>query len=163
MKNLIPCLLILLLFALGCGTFVKNFKRSSTNYDPYGGSLSELLPPEISSLRVKFKSQGTRDTTADYKGAAKEAKGFTYIQEAAGIGVQVDGALVNFNSAAIAKEQLRKTASEVKGAITNKDKGLRFTAENGKIVGWTNGSLMCLVQSSTGTKPASNFEEAVPF
>lgn len=163
MKNLVPCLLIVLLFVLGCGTFTKNFKRSSGNYDPYTGSLSELLPSEISSLRVTFKSQGTRDTTADYKGAAKEAKAFTYMQEAAGIGVQVDGALVNFNSAATAKEQLQKVADEVKGTITNKDKGLRFTAENGKIVGWTNGSLMCLVKSSAGTKPAENFEEAVPF
>ena len=163
MKNLIPGLLILLLCVLGCGTFVKNFKRSSSNFDPYNGSLSELLQPEFSSLRVKFKSQGMRDTTADYKGEAKEAKGFTYIQEAAGVGVQVDGALVNFNSAATAKEQLQKLANELKGTITNKDKGLRFTAENGKIVGWTNGSLMCLVKSSAGTKPAANFEEAVPF
>lgn len=163
MKNLSICLLILLLFVLGCGTFVKNFKRSSSNFDPYSGSLSELLQSEFSSLRVKFKSEGTRDTTADYKGEAKESKAFTYIQEAAGVGVQVDGVLVNFNSAAIAKEQLQKVAGEVKGAIANKDKGLRFTAENGKIVGWTNGSLMCLVKSSAGTKPAANFEEAVPF
>src|SRR5215210_305474 len=89
MKNLFPSLLVLLLVVLGCGTFSKNFKRSSTNFDPYGGSLSELLPPEFSSLRVKFKSGDTRDTTAEYKGQAKEAKAFTYIQEAAGVGVQV--------------------------------------------------------------------------
>ena len=163
MKNLIICLSILLLFVLGCGTFTKNFKRSSGNFDPYTGSLSELLQPEFSSLRSEFKSQGIRDTTADYKGEAKEAKAFTYTQEAAGIGVQVDGALVNFNSAATAKEQLQKLASEVKGTISNKDKGLKFTAENGKIVGWTNGSLMCVVKSGAGTKPAANFEEAVPF
>lgn len=75
--------------------------------------------------------------------------------------MQVDGVLVNFNSAATAKEQLQEVAGEMKGTITNKDKGLRFTAENGKIVGWTNGSLMCLVKSSAGTKPAANFEEAV--
>lgn len=163
MKNLAPCLMIILLFALGCGTFTKNFKRNSSSFESYSGSLSDLLEPEFSSLRVKFKAKGTRNTTEDYKGAAKEGKAFTYIQEAAGIGVQVDGALINFNSAAIAKEHLQKTAGEVKGTITNKDKGLRFTAENGKIVGWTNGSLMCIVQSSAGTKPAENFEEAVPF
>lgn len=162
MKTLIPCFSILLMFVLGCGVFSKNFKRSSTNFDPYSGSLSELLQSEMSTALVKFKSQGTRDTLADYKGAAKEAKAFTYVQDGAGVGVQVDGALVNYNSAAIATAELGKIAAELKTTLTKKDKGSRFTANNGAIVGWTNGSLMCVVKSGFA-KPASNFEEAAAF
>jgi len=51
----------------------------------------------------------------------------------------------------------------VKTTVKTESKGSSFAAENGKIVGWTNGSLMCLVKSSAGTKPAGNFKEAVPF
>jgi hypothetical protein len=48
------------------------------------------------------------------------------------------------------------------GTLTAKGKGKKFTAKNGAIAGWTNGSIMCLVTSSFA-KPAGNFEEAAPF
>ncbi len=161
MKDLSLNLLILLIFVMGCG--MGNIaKRSSTNFDPYNGSLSELLQSEISGSLVKFKLKGTRDTLADHKDA-KEAKAFSYIQEGAGVGIQLDGALINYNSSATANEKLREVAAEVKTTVKTESKGASFTAENGKIVGWTNGSLMCLVKSSAGTKPAGNFKEAAPF
>ncbi len=152
---------LLLMFVLGCGMMKNVAKRSSTNFDPYSGGLSELLQPEISGGLVKFKLDGTRDTRDNYK-SAKEAKGFTYIQEGAGVGVQVDGALVNFASSATATDELGKIAAQLKTTLAKKDKGSRFTANNGAIVGWTNGSLMCVVKSGFA-KPAGNFEEAAPF
>ncbi len=151
----------MLILVMGCG--IGNIvKRNSTNFDPYNGSLSELLQPELSGSLVKFKLNGTRDTLANYTNA-KEAKAFTYMQDAAGVGVQLDGALINYNSSATANEELRKVADELKTTVKTESKGTSFTAENGKTVGWTNGSLMCLVKSSAGTKPAGNFKDAAPF
>ena len=160
MKNLTFTLFILLIFALGCN--LGNItKRNFTNFDPYKGNLSELLQSEMSRAGIKFKSEGTRDTTADFRDV-KEAKAFTYLQEAVGVSIQVDGALINFNSSAAAHEQLRKSAEGVKGTIKTEGKNLSFTAENGKIVGWTNGSLVCLVKSDFA-KPLENFKEIAPF
>jgi hypothetical protein len=161
MKTLTPILFILLVLVLGCG-MGNVLKRSSTNFDPYTGSLNDLLSPEMSGTLVKFKLSGTRDTLGDYKDA-KEAKAFTYMQEGGGIGVQLDGALVNFNSSAAANADLSKTAAEINTTIEKNSNGLSLTAENGKVIGWTHGSIMCLVKSGAGTKPASNFKEAAPF
>ncbi len=160
MKNLTSALFILLLFALGCN--LGNItKRSFTDFDPYKGSLSELLQSEMSRAGIKFKLQGTRDTTADFRDV-KEAKAFTYIQEGAGVSVPIDGALINFNTSAAAHEQLRKSADGVKATIKTEGKNLSFTAENGKVLGWTKGSLVCLVKSNLA-KPTENFKETAPF
>lgn len=160
MKNLSLTIFILLLFALGCN--LGNItKRNFTNFDPYKGSLSELLSPDMNRAGIKFKLQGTRDTTADFTDV-KEAKAFTYQQEAAGVMVPVDGALVNFNSTATAQENLRKTAERVNGTIKTEGKKTSFIADNGKTVGWTNGSLMCLAKANLA-KPLENFREAAPF
>ena len=106
MKTLLPVLLILLILVMGCG--IGNIaKRSVTNFDPYNGGLSELLQSELSGSGVKFKLNGTRDTLADHKNA-KEAKAFTYIQDGLGVGIQLDGALINYNSSATANEELKK-------------------------------------------------------
>jgi glutamine phosphoribosylpyrophosphate amidotransferase len=160
MKNLSFTLILLLIFALGCN--LGNItKRNFTDFDPYKGSLSELLPAEMNRAGIKFKSQGTRDTTADFTNV-KEAKAFTYNQEGAGVIIPVDGALINFNNSAAAHEQLRKSADGVKGTIKTEGKNLSFTAENGKVLGWTKGSLVCLVKSNLA-KPVENFKETVPF
>jgi hypothetical protein len=161
MKPLILVALIILPLILGCGRLKDNISRNSSSFNPYKGSLSELLRPEISSLSIKFKSKGSRDVAADYPGST-EAKGFTYMQEGAGVEVQVDGALVNYPTAAAAETILTELAGENEGTVTNKGKGKKFTAKKGSLVGWTNGSIMCLVASNFA-KPAGNFEEAAPF
>lgn len=160
MKNLTFTLFILLFLVLGCN--LGNItKRNFTDFDPYKASLSELLQSEMSRAGIKFKLQGTKDTTADFRDV-KEAKAFTYNQEGAGVIVPIDGALINFNTSAAAHEQLRKSADGVKATIKTEGKNLSFTAENGKVLGWTKGSLVCLVKSNLA-KPAENFKETAPF
>ena len=161
MKSIISVTLIFLLLVLGCGRLKDNISRNSSSFNPYKGSLSELLRPEISSLSIKFKLIGTRDLLSQHPGAA-EAKGFSYTQEAAGVSVQVDGVLVNFTSSQQAEAKLRAVASEIGANIVSKGKGQRFSTKDGGTVGWTNGSVMCLVKSQFA-KPAGNFEEAAPF
>lgn len=161
MKSIIPVSLMFLLLVVGCGRLKDNISRNSSGFDPYKGSLSELLRPEISSLSIKFKLVGTRDTLSQHAGAI-EAKAFTYTQEAAGVSVQVDGVLVNFASSQQAEAKLRAVATEVGANVVSKGKGQRFSTKDGGTVGWTNGSVMCLVKSQFA-KPAGNFEEAAPF
>lgn len=161
MKSLVPVALIFLVLVVGCGRLKDNISRNSSSFDPYKGSLSELLRPEISSLSIKFKLVGTRDLLSQHPGAS-EAKGFSYTQEAAGVSVQVDGVLVNFTSSQQAEAKLRAVAAEVNASVVSKGKWQRFNTKDGGTVGWTNGSVMCLVKSGFA-KPASNFEEAAPF
>lgn len=161
MKSIIPVTLIFLLLVLGCGRLKDNISRNSSSFNPYKGSLSELLREEISSLSIKFKLVGTRDMLSQHPGAT-EAKAFTYNQEAAGVSVQVDGVLVNFPSSQQAEAKLRAVAAEVGSNVVSKGKWQRFSTKDGGTVGWTNGSVMCLVKSQFG-KPAGNFEEAAPF
>jgi len=158
MKTIIPVALIWLLLVLGCGNIVK---RNFASFDPYKGGLSELLQSEISGGLAKFKLSGTRDSLANFAGAT-EAKGFTYIQEGAGVSVPIDGALVNYPSAATANEELKKIAADYKTTVAAKSKGTRFSANDGKVVGWTNGSLLCFLKSGFA-KPAGNLEDAAPF
>ena len=141
MKSLTPIALIFLVFVLGCGHFKNNFRRSFTNFDPYKGSLSELLKPELSTALIKFKLNGTRDTSAQFKGAT-EAVGFTYAQDAMGTLIPVDGALVNYPSAPVAEAELAKIAASMNATLGKKSKGQKFAGNGGKFVGWTNGSLM---------------------
>lgn len=161
MKSLMFVALIILPLVLGCGIMKNAVQRNSTDFNPYKGSLTDLLKPEIPGSLVKFKSKGSRDAAADYPGST-EAKGFTYMQEGAGVEVQVDGALVNYPTAATAEKKLTEIAGENQGTITTRGKGKKFTTQNGKLVGWTNGSIMCLVASDFA-KPAGNFEEVAPF
>jgi hypothetical protein len=140
----------------------KNGKRNTAKFDPYKGSVATLLPGEMSDSGIKFKLSATTDRTASWKRqGATEALGFTYNQILIVI-VKIDGVLINFASSADAVTALKATATEEKGTVTSKGKGQRFTAQNGKMVGWTNGSLMCVVVG--GTDPAAgNFEKAAPF
>lgn len=161
MKSALSAVLIILPIVLGCGMIKNSVQRSSTDFNPYKGSLTDLLKPEISGSLVKFKSKGSRDIAGDYPGST-EAKGFTYMQEGAGVEVPVDGALVNYPTAAEAEKELTKIAGENDGTITTRGKGKKFTAKKGSLVGWTNGSIMCIVASSFA-KPAGNFEETAPF
>ena len=93
---------------------------------------------------------------------ASEAKGFSYTQEGAGVSVPVDGVLVNFPLSQQAEKRLREVAAEVSATVIDKGKWKKFSTKDGGTIGWTNGSVMCLVKSSFA-KPAGNFEEAAPF
>ena len=161
MKSLVSVALIFLLLVLGCGRLKDNISRNSSSFDPYKGSLSDLLRPEISSLSLKFKLVGTRDLLSQHPGAS-EAKGFSYTQEGAGVSVPVDGVLVNFPLSQQAEKRLREVAAEVSATVIDKGKWKKFSTKDGGTIGWTNGSVMCLVKSSFA-KPAGNFEEAAPF
>ena len=161
MKNIIPVALIFLVFVLGCGQLQNRMSRNSSSFDPYKGSLSDLLKPDFSGSLVKFKLNGTLDRLAENPGAS-EATGFTYLQDAAGVSVQVDGLLANYPSAQQAETRLRKVAAEVGATVVQKGKYQRFSTKDGATVGWTNGSVMCLAKSGFA-KPASNFEEYAPF
>lgn len=161
MKQIIPVALIFLLFVMGCGQLSNRMSRSSSSFDPYKGSLTNLLQQEFSGTVVKFKLNRTANANSEHQGAT-EAKRFTYIQEGAGVGIQVDGVLVNYPSSQQAETRLRAVATEIGATVVNKGKWKRFTTKDGGTVGWTNGSVMCLVKSSFA-KPAGNFEEYAPF
>ena len=161
MKSIIPVILVLVMVVLGCNQFKNRMSRSSSSFEQYKGSLTELLPAEFSGSVIKFKLSATQDAISEHPGA-KEAKRFTYLQEAAGVSVQVAGALVNYPTSQLAEKRLREIAADVGATVIAKGKWQRFTSKDSKTVGWTNGSVMALAQS-TAAKPASNFEEYAPF
>ncbi len=140
-------------------------KRSSQSFDPYRGSVAALLPKDMSDSISTYTLSGTSDRTSEWKSyGATDAVGFTYMQKVKvmNVGVKIDGALVNFPSAADAVAALKKTAAEENGTVSTKGSGQRFTAEGGQMIGWTNGSLLCVVKGSTDPA-AGNFETVAPF
>lgn len=161
-KSAILAATLILPVVLGCG-MIKNAasRGNSAKFNPYTGSLSDLLQSEIKGSLVTFKSQGSRDVLSTFPGA-KEAKGFTYMQDGAGVQVPVDGVIINYPTAAEAETTLSKLAGEFKATLTSRGKGKKFSADNGSTVGWTNGTIVCYVKSRFA-KPSGNFEEAAPF
>lgn len=140
-------------------------KRNSQNYNPYRGAVAALLPKEMSDSFSTYKVSGTSDRTSQWKSdGATDAVGFSYMQtlKTMNVGVKIDGVLMNFPSSAEAVAALKKTATEENGTVSAKAQGQRFTAEGGQMIGWTNGSLLCVVKGSTGPA-AGNFEKVAPF
>lgn len=142
-------------------------KRKTGDFDPYKGALVSLLPAEfsnteLSSLGIKFKQTSTSVRTLSWKRqGASEAVRFSYNLVSIVI-VKIEGELVNFETSSHAVAALKAMAAEKGGTIAPKGDGQRFSAQNGQIIGWTNGSLMCVVIG--GTDPAAgNFEKAAPF
>lgn len=152
--------LVVVLFIAMAFSCRDGIKKSSTSFNPYKGSLSELLKPELSSGLIKFKLVATANA-GSYVGST-EAKGFTYMQEGGGVSVKVDGGLANYPSASQANLELADIARKSNGTLTKKNGGQRLTTPDGKTVAWTNGSLFCIVTSGFA-KPAINFEQSVPF
>jgi hypothetical protein len=148
---------VMFVMAFSCRDGVK---KSTTAFDPYKGTLNELLKPEMSSGLIKFKLSGAADTSS--YGGSTEAKGFTYMQEAAGVSIKVDGALINYPTASQADAKIAELARKSNVTLTKKSGGQRFSSPDGKTVVWTNGSLLCVVASSF-PRPATNFEQAAPF
>ncbi len=158
MKSIIPVALIFLIVVLGCGNF-KNLSQKSASKNPYQGKLADLLPEEVASGLIKFKLVGivANDT---YPGST-EAKGFTYMQQGAGVEIKVDGGLANYPTAAQANAELADITKKYQGTITKKGDGQKFTGNDGTIA-WTNCTLLCIVKAGVA-KAATNFEDAAPF
>lgn len=150
-------IVLVMFFALAFSC--RDTKKSTTSFNPYKAGLNELLKSEMSTGLIKFKLEATRDVAGSYQGAT-EAKGFTYMQEGAGVLVKVDGALANYPSASQASAKLADLAKKI--TLTNKSGGQRLASPDGKTIAWTNGSLLCVVTSGFA-KPATNFETAAPF
>jgi len=145
---------------LGLG---NTFKRYSGQYDPYKGSLATLLPEELASGIVKFRLVTKKDQTSSWKEkGATEAYSFRYNQIGGGATTEVTGVLVNFSSSERAQAELKDGLVAFEATASPKEKGLRFSTKDGGSVGWTNGSLYCVVRSEF-SKPAANFERAAPF
>lgn len=158
MKSTIPVALIFLMLVLGCGNF-KNISQKSASKNPYQGKLADLLPEELSSGLIKFKLIGT--VINDEMQEAKESKRFTYMQQAAGVEIKVDGALTNFSSAAEANAKLADLVRKTNVSLSKKGDGQRITTPDGTVA-WTNGSLLCIVKAGVA-KAATNFEDAALF
>ena len=138
-------------------------QSESARFDPYQGSVAALLPPSLSTGAITFSLQ-TKDDRMDYwkSYGATDATGFTYNQTGAGVTVPLYGALVNFPSAADAAAALARAAQEQGATVEPKGRGQRFSGQQGQVVGWTNGSLLCYLKSEF-ERPALNFEQAAPF
>jgi hypothetical protein len=145
---------------LGLG---NTFKRYSGEYDPFKGSLATLLPDELAGGIVKFRLKTKNDETRSWKKkGAIEAYSFRYDQIGGGVTTEVVGVLVNFPSSERAQAELKDGLVAFDSTASPKGKGLRFSTKDGGSVGWTNGSLYCVVRSDFA-KPAGNFEKAAPF
>lgn len=140
----------------------KTKKPSPREFDPYHGSLTTLLPAEFSDSVLKFKRTATTDKTSSWtEHGATEAVSFNYDLIAIVI-VKIEGGLVNFRTSADAVAALEVTAAGHGATVAPKGNGQRFSAQNGQIIGWTNGSVLCLVAGGTGPA-AGNFEKGAPF
>ncbi|MEN3369585.1 MAG: hypothetical protein V7609_1728 [Verrucomicrobiota bacterium] len=162
-------LLILAVVGLLCGYrylgLSNALKRSSGNYDPYKGALTALLPEDLSRGGMKILLVTKKDSMDTYwkDAGATEVMGFTYNQNKKEWDVEAIGVLANFPSWEQAQAALKRYASEKKATPTSKEKGLRVSLMNDQIIGWTNGSLLCVVGSGWFPGPAKIFEGAAPF
>ena len=157
-KSLTPVALIFLMLVLGCGNF-KNLSQKSVQKNPYNGKLSDLLPEELSSGMIKFKLVGIAEN--DSMTGSTEAKRFTYVQQGAGVEIELNCALGNYPTAAMANEKLAEYAQKSGATLTKKGDGQRFVNSKGSIF-WTNGSLLCLIIPGVA-KAGTNFEDAALF
>ena len=142
-------------------------ETSARGFDPYKGSLRTLLPAEfsnaeLSALGIKFKQVSASDRTSSWKRqGVGEAVRFNY-NLVSMVTVKIEGELVNFSTSSEAVAALKAMATENEATVASKGNGQRFSAKNGRMVVWTNGSLLCVVIG--GTDPAAiNFEKAAPF
>jgi hypothetical protein len=132
--------------------------------NPYKGAVRNLPPKELSLGLIKFKLDTSEST--QFKGAT-EAVQANYTMQAGTISVSVQLIVANFSSAQDVRPLMQVAANEKHGVLEPKTKsgttvGQRFTDEDGKVIIWSNGSLICIARSDF-PKTTSNFEEALPF
>ena len=163
-------LLLLLLFACKLCSFTGG---DTKRFNPYQGSLSDLLPKnataggklELQSLSVATKEDLLRG--AENVRNAKEAVQAEYKYSALGAYVIIRVLLVNYETAQGATAAIQDAARTSNATLQPKVKngqtvGQRYVGSNKLTVIWTDGSLVCQA-SSTMDHPLKNFEEAMPF
>ena len=134
------------------------------DYDPYKGSVKDLLPNEPSVGLIKFKLDTSQ--SAEFDGATEGVKA-NYTMQAGSISVPVELTVANFPSSQDAAAALKAFADKHGLALETKTKsgttvGQRLSWGDGKSIMWSNGSLQCLATSSFA-KATSNLEEALSF
>lgn len=134
------------------------------DYDPYKGSLKNLLPNEPSVGLIKFKLSTSQ--TTEFEGATDAVKA-SYTMQAGTISMPVELTVANFPSSRDAAAAVEAFANKHDFSLESKTKGgttvgQRLTFGEGKQIMWSNGSLQCLA-SSDFAKTTSNLEEALPF
>jgi hypothetical protein len=134
------------------------------DYDPYKGSVKDLLPKEPYVGVVQFKLASSQ--SADFAGATDGVKA-NYTMQVGSINVPVELTVINFPSSRDAAAAVEAFANKHNFSLESKTKGgtnvgQRLTFGDGKQIMWSNGSLQCLA-SSDFPKTTSNLEEALPF
>ena len=134
------------------------------DYDPYKGSVKDLLPKEPSVGAVHFKLDSSQ--SAEFPGATEAVKA-TYTLQVGSISVPAQLTVANFPSSRAAAAAVEAFASKHNFSLESKTKGgttvgQRLIFGDGKTIMWSNGSLQCLA-SSDFAKTTSNLEEALPF
>jgi hypothetical protein len=132
------------------------------DYDPYKGSVKDLLPKEASVGLINFKLDSSQSDDLD---GAQEAVKATYTMQAGSISVPVVLQVANYASSQEAEAKMQAFADKHGLALeptTKGGSGKRLTWGDGKAIMWSNGSLQCLA-TSTFAKTTSNLEEALPF
>jgi hypothetical protein len=134
------------------------------DYDPYKGSVKNLLPSQTSVGLINFKLDNSE--SAEFDGAT-EGVNADYTQQAGSISVPVKLTVANFPSSQDAAAALKAFADKHNLVLETKTKsgttvGQRLSWGDGKSIMWSNGSLQCLATSSFA-KATSNLEEALPF
>jgi hypothetical protein len=134
------------------------------DYDPYKGSVKDLLPKEASVGLIEFKLSTSQ--TTEFEGATDAVKA-SYTMQAGTISVPVELTVANFPSSRDAAAAVEAFANKHNFSLESKTKGgtnvgQRLTFGDGKTIMWSNGSLQCLARSDFA-KTTSNLEEALPF
>jgi hypothetical protein len=129
------------------------------DYNPYKGSLKDLLPNEPSVGLIKFKLDTSQSDDLD---GAQEAVKANYTMHAGAISVPVILQVGNYASSQEAAAKMQAFAEKHGLVLETKSGGKRLTWDDGKAIMWSNGSLQCLARSDF-PKTTSNLEEALPF
>ena len=129
------------------------------DYDPYKGSLKDLLPNAPSVGLINFKLDTSQSDDLD---GAQEAVKANYTMHAGSISVPVVLQIANYASSQEAGAKMQAFADKHGLVLETKKGGKRLTWGDGKSIMWSNGSLQCLASSSF-PKTTSNLEEALPF
>src|SRR6266404_5561742 len=130
----------------------------ANNFDPYKGSLKDLLPNDPSVGLIKFKLDSSQPS--DFDGATEGIKA-SYTMQAGTISLPVELTVANFPSSRDAAAAVEAFANKHGLVVETKSGGKRLTWSDGKSIMWSNGSLQCLATSSFA-KTTSNLEEALP-
>lgn len=167
LKSLVAIVFIILPLILGCET-LRTVKRGFTGdysekFNPYTGALLSLLENEIKNGQTEtFKHQESSDATPQNP-KSKEARRFTYLHQIEGKQTnKVSGVIANFPTAELAEAELSKLATEMKVPITRRVNGKKIISKDGKFIGWTNGTIACVIQSDS-PESVDTFAHTAPF